>query len=326
MKSPRYSIVARRVLRARRFPIVLSYALSLLTTIGMLVFWVAYVLQSSQRVAELAARLGIHGKNVPWTVLWVGCVAFFMLIVTLTYQAAQVLSERTRSLQQQEFLSNVTHELKSPLAAIRLHAQTLQQEGVDEDRRRRFVNTILEQATRMSLLVDNVLESSRLRSHRRPTELQSIELRPFLEELLRERQPELESVGVHLQIDLKTEAEVRATPDGLRRIIGNLLENAIRHGDGVEHVLCRVEDHGNRVSISIEDDGSGIPKRELTKIFDRFYQVRPSGDDQRAGTGLGLSIVRGLVREIGGTVRAQARDPRGTKFSISLPLANGRSR
>lgn len=324
MKSPRTSIVARRVLRARRLPIVISYALSLLTTIGMLVFWVVYVLRSSQRVAELAARLGIRGENVHWTVLWVGCLAFFLLIVTLTYQAAQALSARTRSLQQQEFLSNVTHELKSPLAAIRLHAQTLEQEGIDEERRQKFVATILEQVSRMSLLVDNVLESSRLRSKRRPTELQSIDLLSFLEAFLQEKQTDFERFGVECRIDLRTEAFVRATPDALRRIVGNLLDNAIRHGDEVTFVACRVIDRSQKVQISIEDDGAGIPKRELTKIFDRFYQIRPQGEGHRAGTGLGLSIVRGLSRELGGSVRAHALEPRGTRFEVELPIANDR--
>ena len=92
MKSPRYSIVARRVLRARRLPIVLSYALSLLTTIGMLVFFVVYVLRSPSRVAELAASLGLRGENVHWTVLWIGCIAGCRRIGTLTYHAAWALS------------------------------------------------------------------------------------------------------------------------------------------------------------------------------------------------------------------------------------------
>ena len=97
MRSPRYGIVARRVLRARRLPIVLSYALSLLTTIGMLVFWVVYVLRSSQRVAELAGRLGIRGDNVQWAVLLVGCLAFFMLMVMMHVTTAQILSTESHS-------------------------------------------------------------------------------------------------------------------------------------------------------------------------------------------------------------------------------------
>ncbi len=114
--------------------------------------------------------------------------------------------------------------------------------------------------------------------------------------------------------------------EALRRVFDNLIENAVRHSPPGGEVRCRVSTRRESVRIEVEDEGTGIPKRDLPRIFDRFYQGGRPGGPHRRGTGLGLSIVAGLVREMRGSVTAHSQEGRpGTLLVIDLPLAGGPS-
>jgi signal transduction histidine kinase len=136
--------------------------------------------------------------------------------------------------------------------------------------------------------------------------------------------PTIEARGVALTVDLSTSATVLATPDALHRILTNLLDNAVRFSTRGGEVRCRIADDGDEVYIEVEDEGIGIPRQELKKVFDRFYQIGREISARRAGTGLGLAIVYGLVREMRGRVRAFSQEGRpGTRFVVTLPIATG---
>ena len=306
--------------RKRRFPIVLAYVLSLVVTIGLLVTWVVYV-STVARARALAGRMGVTGEHGHWWVLAVGCTLFFFLIAGLTWQLAQALAARRYSLKQEEFVSNVTHELKSPLAAIKLHAQTLQEEGLPPEQQRRSLELVLQQADRMGRLVDDVLESSRLVARRRPLALAPVDVAAFFAHYVPLAAARAEAQHVRLAWTLDSRATVLATPDALDRVMDNLLDNAARFSTRGGEVRCRVEDEGGRVRIEVEDDGVGIPRQELGKIFDRFYQARNAeAAGRRRGTGLGLAIVAGLVQEMRGRVEAFSQEGRpGARFVIELP-------
>lgn len=308
------------MIRKRSTPIVLTYILSLLATIALLVVWVIYVVRSASRINELASQVRAAGAGFHWLVLTVGCTLLFLLIVGLTYQLAQAIAARRYAEKQEEFVSNITHEMKSPLAGIKLHAQTLEQPGLSEGQRQRSVAFILQEAERMGTLVDNVLESSRLLARKNRLALEPVDLASFFAAYFRAARPRVESHGVHLAVVGDTRSVVRATEDALERVMTNLLDNAVRFSAKGGEVRCRLADLPGRVAIEVEDDGVGIPKNELGKIFDRFYQIRREISDRRKGTGLGLAIVSGLVREMKGTVRAFSQEGRpGTRFRIELP-------
>lgn len=310
--------------RRRWSPILTSYGLSLLIALSLLVVWVIYVLRSGSRLSEMAGRVGVTSGNFPWIVLILGCALFFLLIAGVTVQLAQNLAERRYSRKQEEFISNITHEMKSPLAAIRLHAQTLEQEGLSETERRRSLSFILQQSERMGRLVDNVLESSRLTARRQHLELEPVHLPAFLVGYFEEAEARAESQSVDLHTTIHTDAHVLADEDALHRVLDNLIDNALRYTDRGGQVRCRVTDWGEAVRLEVQDDGVGIPKKELTKIFDRFYQAARETRGRRQGSGLGLAIVSGLVREMGGTVTAHSQEGRpGTRFVIELPRLSG---
>lgn len=307
----------------RSTQLVTMFVLSLAATIGLLVVWVVYVVRSFVRQQALSSRVGMPAEGFNWLILSVGCVLLFFLIVGLTYQLAQALAARRHAVEQEEFMSNVTHEMKSPLAAIKLHAQTLQQqEGMPREAQRRSLGFIVEQADRLGVLVDNVLESSRLLARKRDLALRPVDLAAFFETYLEKARPLAESRGVTLRSEVTAARAVLATEEDLRRVMDNLIGNAVRFSHRGGEVRCRVLDTERLARIEVEDDGAGIPKSELARVFERFYQPPHETGAHRHGTGLGLSIVSGLVREMHGTVEAFSDEGRpGSRFVIELPFA-----
>jgi signal transduction histidine kinase len=305
----------------RATQLVTMYVLSLAATIVLLVVWVVYIVRSFLRQERLSTQVGMPKEGFSWGILSVGCLLLFFLIVALTYQLAQALAARRYALKQEEFVSNITHEMKSPVAAIKLHAQTLQDgEGMTAEEQRRSLGFIVQQADRMGALVDNVLESSRLLAAKRPPDLRPMDLAAFFVPYFEHARPHAESRGVALRCDVATRATALATAEALRRVMDNLIDNAVRFSERGGEVRCRVADRGATVRIEVEDDGAGIPRKELPQIFDRFYQAGTETAARRRGTGLGLSIVWGLVREMRGTVQAFSQEGRpGTRFVVELP-------
>lgn len=305
--------------RKRSQQIVFSYVLTLLVTIALLVGWVIYVLQSISTINELASRLGGTGETYHWIILGIGCALFSLVIVGLTLQLAHAFAERRYSQKQEEFVSNITHEMKSPLAAIKLHGQTLRNGGLTVDESRRSVDVVLQQVDRMGDLIDNVLESSRLAARRNPSDDEPLSLQQFFSSYFDEVRASVEAQEVTLTTRLETRATVRASAEKLRRVMTNLLDNAVRFSSRGGEVRCLLHDSAELVRIEVEDDGIGIPKKELAKVFDRFYQVG-AVSERRRGTGLGLSIVAGLVKEMNGNVRAFSSDGKqGARFVVELP-------
>jgi signal transduction histidine kinase len=305
----------------RSTQLVTMYVLSLAATIALLVVWVVYIVRSFIRQERLSSRVGMPTEGFSWGILSVGCLLLFFLIVALTYQLAQALAARRYALKQEEFMSNISHEMKSPVAAIKLHAQTLQDgEGMTIDAQKRSLGFIVQQADRMGALVDDVLESSRLLAAKRVLDLRPVDLAAFFEPYFAHTRPRAEDHGVTLRTEVKTTSTALATEEALRRVMDNLIDNAVRFSDRGGEVRCRVTDREGGVRIEVEDDGAGIPRKELRQIFDRFYQAGPETAAHRRGTGLGLSIVSGLVSEMRGTVEAFSQEGRpGSRFVVELP-------
>lgn len=306
----------------RRTRIVASYVVSLVVVLALLVLWVVYVLQSRARIDELAGRVGVSVGQAHWAVLAVGCGLALLLLIVLTSQLANSFAERRYTLKQEEFLATVTHELRTPLAAIKLHAQTLERDDITPEELRRSLGFILQEAARMEALVADVLESSRLVARKKRLELRPLALGAFFHRYFETVTPRVEARGLRFSPRVDSEAVVLADEDALVRLMDNLVENAVRFSDQGGEIRCRVEDEGPWAVIEVEDDGIGIPKGELKKVFDRFYQATHPDERRRKGTGLGLFIVSGLVRELHGDVRAYSPEGRpGTTFRIELPIA-----
>lgn len=300
--------------------IYLIYLAALAMTTALLVFWVLVVQRFNTEINQALARLGFEWNYFHLFIQSSGAVLFFLVIVALTYLLAITLSERRYSSKQVEFLSNVTHELKTPVAAIKLHAQTLQQEEVERDDQQRFLGYILQQSEEIGKLVDNLLEGSRLQENAELGQLELVSLPVFFHHYQQTLGSRFDFGRVELRFEVDSRSAVLATTESLRRVMDNLIDNALRYTEKGGQVLCRVQDVSDAVEIIVADDGAGIPKRELERVFDRFYRLRREIDGRTKGTGLGLAIVRGLVEQMRGKIRAVSHEhERGTRFEIQLP-------
>ncbi len=300
--------------------IYLIYVAAIGVTTALLVFWVVVVQRYGLEINQLLSSIGFDWNQFHWFVTTSGAGLFFLVFVALTYLLAVTISERRYSRKQEEFLSNISHELKSPVAAIKLHAQTLQQDDLERDHQQRFTGYIVREAERVGTLVDNLLESSRILAGSASADQRPVDLSEFFDRYRETVEARFDLGGIDLDFEIDTRSQVMASDEGLQRIMDNLIDNALRFTAEGGKIRCQVHDRVSAAEIVVADDGIGIPKRELPKIFDRFYRLSREIGNRRRGTGLGLSIVRGLVEDMRGTIRALSGDDQpGTRFEIRLP-------
>jgi len=309
------------------FVIYLIYLAALAMTTALLVFWVVVVQRFTTEINQMLSKLGVEWNQFHWFIQSTGAGLFFLVIVALTYLLAVTLAERRYSRKQEEFLSNITHELKTPVAAIKLHGQTLEQDDLEAEDRKLSVGFILKEAERVDSLVDNLLESSRLLAGGGGDgDLRPVDLRQFFREYQEAVVGRFDLRKVDLTFEVQSRSVVMATTEALRRIMDNLIGNAVRFTEDGGEIVVGVRDGGDGAEIIVADTGVGIPKRELPRIFGRFYRLRREIETRRHGTGLGLAIVRSLVEELRGQIRAFSREDRpGTRFEIRLPHVKPRS-
>ncbi|MBR2716803.1 MAG: HAMP domain-containing histidine kinase [Oscillospiraceae bacterium] len=224
-------------------------------------------------------------------------------------------TERVR----QRFVSDASHELKTPLAAITLLSDSIvQNDGMKMDTVREFVSDIGREAERLTRVTQQLQELTKLGSVRRELK-EDADLGRVAEEALKMLHPLAERSSVLLNSSLASGCIVRANPDDLHQVIFNLVENAIKYnipGGKVQVLLFRREDE---VILMVDDTGEGVPPEKLDNIFDRFFRVDEARSGEQSGSGLGLAIVRDAVEKNGGAVRAANRREGGMRFEVSFP-------
>lgn len=239
-------------------------------------------------------------------------------------QLATEFNELTGRLQTTEevrrrFVSDASHELKTPLASIRLLTDSiLQTGGMDLETVRDFVSDIGEEAERLTRISEKLLTLTRMDSAV-PVENVPVDFRTVLEKVSHMLSPLAEESGVALERHLEDGCTVLATEDDLYQISFNLMENAVKYNVRGGRVITTLCTRGDLVILTVEDTGVGIPQEDMPKIFDRFYRVDKARSRAAGGTGLGLSIVRDTVRQHGGAVSVRKREPEGTCFEVAFP-------
>lgn len=227
---------------------------------------------------------------------------------------------RTKQLEavRRDFVANVSHELRTPLTVITGFAETLADEDVPPEMRRHFVDTIRLHAERMRQMVDDLLDLSRLESGKWTPQPTVFTLRQVADEVVAIHKPAAETRGLSLGVEDPSALELRADRTGVRQILSNLVDNAIRHTDkGSVTIFAEPASDGAR--FGVRDTGRGIPPAHLSRIFERFYRADPGRARESGGTGLGLAIVKHLVEAHGGGVAAQSEMGRGTTITVSFP-------
>jgi signal transduction histidine kinase len=218
-------------------------------------------------------------------------------------------------------VANVSHELKTPLTAVSGYAETLLDESIAPDDRRRFTETIRDNAARMQRIVDDLLDLSRIESGGWRPKVVRVDAGAMLREVIATAQPAAHARGLHLMAEIPPDAShVDADPTAFRQVVSNLIENAVRYTNtGGVTVRTRLGAHG--VWVDVRDTGVGIGAEHLPRIFERFYRVDAGRSRHSGGTGLGLAIVRHLVDAHGGRIEAASVLGRGTTISVYFPAA-----
>ncbi|HXU31928.1 MAG TPA: two-component system sensor histidine kinase CreC, partial [Thermoanaerobaculia bacterium] len=206
----------------------------------------------------------------------------------------------------EEYVTTLTHELKSPLSAIRGAAELLQDEEMPPEQRARFIGNVRSESERIARIVERMLDLARLENRREKPEMEPVELNALLRTLAESHAPQLAQRGVKMEISAAEGLMATGNPFLLHQAVDNLVQNAIEWSPEGGTVAASAEVAGDRVHISITDNGPGIPDFALDRIFDRFYSLaRP--DTGRKSTGLGLNFVREVARSHGGTIRVENR-------------------
>ncbi len=219
-----------------------------------------------------------------------------------------------------DFVANVSHELRTPVTSIQGYAETLLRGTPDEATQRQFLEIVHRQAQRIGQLVEQLLTLSELEARdrddvaREPVRIADVAR--HVAETVRGR---AESRRVRVTIDVPEEVVAIADPEGLERALLNLVDNAIKYGKESGEVVVAAKAKDGRVVVTVADDGPGIAKDHLPRIFERFYRVDPGRTRQQGGTGLGLSIVKHLVDAMDGEISVDSEPEKGTRFVVTLP-------
>ncbi len=229
--------------------------------------------------------------------------------------------ERMRS----EFVANVSHELKTPIAAVKGFAETLLAGGVkDEETARSFLQIIYDEGDRLNRLIGDILDLSKIESKRTPLEYAPVQLKELFDSVYEVLLPAAKKKLITMSHDVPEHLFIEGDEDRLRQIFMNLLSNAISYSleGGKIRVQAEIISDGDeeKVRFIVSDTGIGIPKKDLPRIFERFYRVDKARSRGSGGTGLGLSIVKHLVELHHGMIRVESKVGEGTTFVLELPL------
>ena len=279
-------------------------------------------------LVALAVALDVGWIILNWReglLLFFGVIVFIVIIAGMILNTSFLVREIRRNEQHDSFINAVTHELKTPIASIRLHLETLQRRDVAEPQRQDFYRLMLHDTDRLLGTVEQVLRAGQAGDRKAGRDKAEIDLRQLVRDcvqLARTRhhlQPEalrFEEAGCN-----GSSAEVRGNADDLRTVVSNVLDNAIKYsGDSIDVEVRLDTADEKRVVLSVRDHGVGIPPDDLKRIFRRFYRVAQRPATQVKGTGLGLFIVRAITKKHGGRVFAESEgEGRGTTVTIELP-------
>ena len=277
---------------------------------------------------------GLVAFYIPWIILTRSIMLFVLGLILLTLLVTGVVlntvflvREVRRNEKQDSFLNAVTHELKTPIASIRLYLETLQRRDLPEEQRQDFYRIMLADTGRLLSTVEQVLKAGELNVRRRHQNRTLLEVAPMIADCIaitRERY-HLPEDAVRLEpVPGDVRLRVRGIAEDLRTAILNILDNAVKYSPNGVHVRCSLGIvNFAQVRLTVQDRGVGLPPGQDKQIFKRFYRVPGRMAVKTKGTGIGLFLVRSIVRQHGGNVTASSAGlNQGTTIAITLPIAS----
>lgn len=305
--------MSRRGAQSISLLIVIS-TITVLLTVALLVGWTFVIVQN------MAATRAVSGSI--W--LLAGGIGFFVVIMSVVvlfsvFLVREILEVR----RQQTFIDSVTHELKSPLASIKLCLDTLARPELSTPQREHLRSMMLADVERLTIFVDDILEASRISHGLRTQQWAAVNVATLVQRCIDAMQRRYELDADAIRANVSPDLTIHTDPTALETVLKNLLDNAVKYSTPPQRVTIEVRsEDGEHICIDVRDQGIGIERPQLKRIFKRFYRVPNNDVYARSGTGLGLYVVAALVRNLGGQIAAHSEGPtHGTRVSVRLPVA-----
>jgi two-component system sensor histidine kinase SenX3 len=255
--------------------------------------------------------------------LFLGVLLLALIISGIVLNTTFLVREIRRNAQHDAFINAVTHELKTPVASIRLYLETLQARAVDEAKRKEFYRIMLDDSDRLLSTIEQILRTGRIGVAGRKLNLSPIDLDTLVEGCLARARTLYHVPPESLQYHPAPSVRILGDPDEVQAAVSNLIDNAVKYSrNNVQVTVETTQLDGKFALVRVRDEGLGIPKSELKQIFKRFYRVPGALASSVKGTGLGLYIVRSVAQRHGGRAWAESDGPgRGSTFVLQLPIA-----
>ena len=291
--------------RRKSIAFYIAFGIGLISVI--LVLYIGWVLLNWQ-----------HGMML----LVLGILLLLIIISGVVLNTISLVREIHRNEQKDAFINAVTHELKTPVASIRLYLETLQTRAVDEEKRKEFYRIMLEDSDRLLATIEQVLRTGRMGAAGRGLNLVRIDLGSLVEECIVRARALHRIPADSLTLHSGAPVSIMADLEEVRAAVSNLIDNAIKYSGKDVKVRVETEQTDGHVLMRVKDDGVGIPKAELKRVFKRFHRVPGPLASRVKGTGLGLYIVRSVAKRHGGRAWAESEGAgRGSTFFLRLPVA-----
>jgi len=268
---------------------------------------------------ELTESLKSEATEISKRVVMVigeGLVFFSILLFGLWKIRSSIKKELQLSQRLTNFLLSVTHELKTPLAANKLYLQTIQKRKLDEAKRNDLMEKAIQENIRLEMMIDNILNATRLENNALKPHKEKVELSDFLNQIV-ERFHKRHQIDL-IQREIQQEIHVEIDIFFFETIINNLIENAVKYAGSNPKIVVYLRNENSNVVFGVKDEGSGIPKNERVDMFKKFYRIGNEETRMQKGSGLGLFIVAELVRIHKGKILYKENSPEGANFEITL--------
>jgi len=292
--------------------------------IGLMAVWIYWYVKNSQNLNELAKRLPpeLLESDFNWISLLEGGV-LMLVILAGVYVIFVYWNKQARLNQlQSNFISSVSHELKSPLASIQLYLETLKYQNVSQEESRDFVETMLADTERLSDLIDNILESSKSDPKSMQLQFKPVDIVSFLQETVENHKKLFEDKNCQIKFKFDNHPKVNIDTRAIRMVFNNLIVNALRYSSANSSLTIYVHQNKKFCNIDFIDQGFGFEKKELKRVFKKFYRVQSQETQNIEGAGLGLYISRQIIKSHKGKINAFSDGRgKGTRFLVSLPLS-----
>lgn len=293
----------------------------------MVVSWVYWFIGRNKEFRNLALRYKpeLVTRGLEWIVLVEGLLMAVAILAGVYVIFLYWRRQAKLYLQQRTYISQLTHELKSPLASIQLHLETVKMRDLPKEKLDGFIDTMLSDTDRLNILTSNLLMATRIEFRQLGEKAKKIDFSEFVMSYLQSKSSELPEGG---RLTMEIEPQITATIDveGMEMALRNLFENALLYSPVSPEIRVSLRRSGRQCLLDFQDNGKGLKKNEQEKIFDMFYRVRTPGENIR-GTGLGLYIVRSVVSAHGGKISVESPGlGKGCTFHITLPLQGRQQR